>query len=299
MGRVLKQKPLNEAGFVKPGELIELRNHHVLTLHDRRVLNELVQQAWPEITEDIDHRVQMWRLRGPKHKGGERVRESVQRLLQTMVEMKTTDSAGNPATMMTTLLASVVTTDDENKANGEVVFTFSRHMREIVANSAYWGRIKGYVMFAFTSKYALALYEALCLRANRRNNYEELSVEDFRQLIGVEPGKLKEFKNLKLRALSPAVLEINALSDFNVEITPLRDGGLERGKLKGFSLQWSKKTPKEWRAVMDELDRSKVGRKARISGTVEEIQPTVDRIPGDIAGPINERRAALRAKQTS
>lgn len=271
MSRILKQKPVNEAGFVKPGELIELRNHHALTLHDRRVLNELIQQAWPEITEDIDHRVQMWRVRAPKHKGGERVRDSVQRLLETVVEMKTTDSAGNPATMMTTLLASIVTTDDESKANGEVVFTFSRHMREIVANSAYWGRIKGYVMFAFTSKYALALYEALCLRMNRRNDYEELSVEGLRQLLGVDPGKLKEFKNLKLRALDPAVLEVNALSDFNVEIVPLRDGGLQRGKLKGFSLHWSKKIPEEWRAVLDELDRSKVGRKARISGTVETI----------------------------
>lgn len=271
MSQVLKQKPVNETGFVKPGELIELRNHHALTLHDRRVLNELVQQAWPEITEDIDHRVQMWRLRGPKHKGGERVRESVQRLLKTMVEMKTTDSAGNPATMMTTLLASVVTTDDESKTNGEVVFTFSRHMREIVANSAYWGRIKGYVMFAFTSKYALTLYEALCLRMNRRNDYEELSVEDFRQLLGVEPRKLESYSHFRQRCLEIAESEINALSDFNVEITPLRDGGLQRGKIKGFSLQWSKKTPEEWRTVLDELDRSKVGRKARISGTVETI----------------------------
>lgn len=271
MNRVLKQKPLNEAGFIKPGELIELRNHHALTLHDRRVLNELIQQAWSEIAENVAHSVEMWRLRGPKHRGGERVRDSILRLMQTVVEVKTKDSAGNSATLRTTLLASTVTTDDETNKSGEVVFTFSQHMQEIIANSAYWGRIKGYVMFAFTSKYSLALYEALCLRANRRADYEDFSVEEFRQLLGVEPGKLTTYSNFRKKCLAIAEFEINGLSDFNVEIIPMRDGGLERGKLKGFSLHWSKKAPDEWRAVMNELDRSKVGRKARLMGTVETI----------------------------
>lgn len=67
------------------------------------------------------------------------------------------------------------------------------------------------------------------------------------------------------------MLEINALSDFNVEIEMLRDGGSIRGKLKGFRVSWEKKSPEEWQAVLDELFRSKVGRKARIRGTVEVV----------------------------
>lgn len=271
MSKSLSQKATNEAGFIKPGELIELRNHHTLTLHDRRVLNDLIQHAWPDISQDIDHRVPIWRLRAPTHSGSEHVRDSVLRLMQTVVEMKTTDSAGNPATLRTTLLASTITTDDEAKKSGEVTFTFSKHMREILLNSEYWGRLKGFIIFAFSSKYALCLYETLCLRVNRRHTHEDFSVEDFRQLLGVHPGKLDKFKSLKQWVLTPAVTEINGLSDFNVDIVPIREGGQQRGKLTGFRLVWGRKSPAEWKETLAELDRHRSGRKARLTGTVETI----------------------------
>ena len=76
---------------------------------------------------------------------------------------------------------------------------------------------------------------------------------------------------MKQRVLDPAVVEINGLSDFTVTVEPVRDGGLQRGPLKGFVLQWEKKSPEEWKAVLDELMRPKIGRVARIKGTVEEL----------------------------
>jgi hypothetical protein len=44
-----------------------------------------------------------------------------------------------------------------------------------------------------------------------------------------------------------------------------------RGKLTGFRLFWEKKTQEQWRAVLDELLRPKLGRKARIRGVVEHV----------------------------
>jgi plasmid replication initiation protein len=126
-------------------------------------------------------------------------------------------------------------------------------------------------MFAFTSKYALALYEALCLRGNLRVCEQTFDVEDFRALLGVEPGKLVESRSLKQWVIDPAVTEVNALSDFTVEIEMLREGGAVRGKLKGFRLSWEKKSQDEWRAVMDELLRHKAGRRARIRGKIEAV----------------------------
>ncbi len=76
--------------------------------------------------------------------------------------------------------------------------------------------------------------------------------------------------NLKNWALDPAILEVNALSDFKVEVEMLRDGGMQRCKLIGFRMTWERKTKDEWNAVLDELLRPRVGRKARIRGTVEE-----------------------------
>ena len=66
-------EPNHSVTVVKAGELIEIRQSSALTLHDRRVLNLLIEHAGPGIADDVDHRISMWRLRG-HHKGGERVR---------------------------------------------------------------------------------------------------------------------------------------------------------------------------------------------------------------------------------
>jgi plasmid replication initiation protein len=149
-------------------------------------------------------------------------------------------------------------------------------MREILQKSEYWGRIKPYVMFAFTTKYALALYEALCLRRNLTRSEEIISVEDFREMLGVGTDKLTTYKNLNSWAISPAVEEINALSDFTVQVEPIRQGGQQRGMVMGFRVGWEMKEPEEWERVLAELMRSKVGRKARIKGTVERVSTALE-----------------------
>lgn len=270
MGRTIAQR-YNLDGIAKAGEMIEVRQTSALTLHDRRVLNLLIRCAGSQIADDRDHVIPMRELRST-HKGGERVRDSIERLMTTLVLIPTKDSRGKKATRRTTLLSDTTTTDDEDNPLGEVRYSFSPTMREILRKSEYWGRIKPHVMFAFTTKYALALYESLCLRRNLAISEQTFPVEEFREMLGVGVDKLKNFPQLKQSAIAPAVDEINALSDFNVEVEPLRQGGQERGKLTGFRVRWEVKEPAEWDKVLAELMRSKVGRKARISGTVERVQ---------------------------
>ena len=270
MGRTIVQR-YNLDGIAKAGEMIEVRQTSALTLHDRRVLNLLIRCAGSQIADDRDHVIPMRELRST-HKGGERVRDSIERLMTTLVLIPTKDSRGKKATRRTTLLSDTTTTDDEDNPLGEVRYGFSPTMREILKKSEYWGRIKPHVMFAFTTKYALALYESLCLRRNLTISEQTFPVEEFREMLGVGVDKLKNFPQLKQSAIAPAIDEINALSDFNVEVEPLRQGGQERGKLTGFRVRWEVKEPAEWDKVLAELMRSKVGRKARISGTVERVQ---------------------------
>lgn len=270
MNRTLAQRD-NVDGFPKAGEMIEIRRSSSLTLHDRRVLNLLIQQAGPRIADDnVQHVIPMRMLRSPDHKGGEMVRDSIVKLMTTLVEVPTTDSKGNPATMRTTLLASTTTTDDEDKPDGEVVYRFSKEMCKILHKSHYWGRIKPLVMFAFSCKYALTLYENLCLRRNLYKTEQQIDVATFREMLGVPPNKLVQFPQLKQSAITPAVEEINALSDFNITVEPVRQGGRQRGKLTGFYVSWSPKEPHEWREVLEELGRSKIGRTARIRRQVEQ-----------------------------
>jgi hypothetical protein len=269
VSRAVEQKK-NLDGFVKPGELVEVRAGSALSLQDRRIFNLLIEHAWSEIGENKTHRIAIARLRGPRHESGDRVAESVDTLMTTLVKVPTTLN-GEPAVLTMQLLGPTTQTIDENSPNALLEYKFPDELRQVIQQSRYWGRIKSYVMFAFTSKYALALYEAVCLRGNLRVNEQNFSVDDFRTLLGVEPGKLMEARSLKQWVIGPAVTEVNALSDFNVEIEMLREGGPSRGKVTGFRLWWEKKSQEEWRAVLDELNRPKVGRRARIRGKVEAV----------------------------
>jgi hypothetical protein len=269
VSRAIEQKSSRD-GFVKPGELIDIRAGAELSLQDRRIFNLLIENAWPEITEDKPHRIIMTGLRGTRHRGSERVADSIKRLMTTLVEVPTT-LEGQPAIFTTQLCGETTRVIDEDSPNAVLVYNFPKGLRRIIQDSRYWGRIKAFVMFAFTSKYALALYEAACLRGNLRVSEQRFTVDEFRALLGIEDGKLALFKNLKKWALDPAVLEVNALSDFKVEVVPVRDGGLQRGRLVGFVLRWEKKSSDEWRGVLDELVRPKVGRRARMTGEVEKV----------------------------
>lgn len=264
------QQKTSRDGFVKPGELIDIRAGAELSLQDRRIFNLLIENAWSQIGEDVTHRIALARLRGPRHRGGERVADSVKTLMTTLVEVPATLD-GQAAVFATQLLGETTRVMDEDSPNAVLLYCFPRGLRRIIQDSRYWGRIKAYVMFAFSSKYALALYEAVCLRGNLRVNEQHFSVEEFRALLGVEPGKLPLFKSMKQRVLDPAVMEVNGLSDFKVEVDTVRDGGAVRGTLKGFVLRWEKKSPEEWKAALDELQRPRVGRVARMTGKVEAL----------------------------
>jgi hypothetical protein len=266
MARTIDQK--HEGGsIVKPAELIEFRGHGELSLHDRRVLNLLYENAGNRVCEDVDHVMALADLRHT-HKGGERVKDSIVRLMRTLVEVPVTDSHGNPATKRVQLLSDTTTSDDEDNASGEVVYSLSKGLRKILKDSTVWGRIQSQVMFAFSSKYALALYELLQKRVNLTHVWEqEFELEDFRRLLGVPDGKLKEFFNLNAYCLKPALLEVNALADHGVALEAMR-----RGKtVYGIQMRWWKKTRHEREMAYLELQRSNIGRLPRLKGKVDRV----------------------------
>jgi hypothetical protein len=268
--RTIDQKSTGD-DFAKARELIEIRGTSSLSLQDRRVMNALYANAGPKLCDDVDHVISLADLRGP-HKGGERVKESVRRLMQTVVEVPTTDRKGNPATKMVPILSDTTVSDDDDNPAGMVVYSFSRGMRAIIKDSTLWGRVRSSVIFAFTSKYSLALYELLCARINLKHVWqEEFSVEDLRDLLGVPDGKLERIPNLLQKVVNPAVLEVNGLADFGVRVDVIREGGKVRGLVTGFRVSWWRKNEDQLKSAYSEIKRSKVGRIARLRGSDTKI----------------------------
>jgi hypothetical protein len=100
---------------------------------------------------------------------------------------------------------------------------------------------------------------------------ETFPLARFRDLLGVPPGAYEQGTDFIKRVTDPAVLEVNGLSDVSVDLTFERAGRF--APIKKVTVAWWRKSPEEIQAVVRERNRSKVGRMARLRGTVETAAP--------------------------
>ena len=191
MAKTNEQKT-NAVGFPKPGELIEVTGAHDLEASDRAMLNVLYQFAHDagNLTEqDAEWEMPLGRLRSVRHKGNERVRDSLQRLMKTSVTIPFNDpKTGEAKVLITPLFEFFELSADESVTRATLRFGLPRKLRPVIACSARWGRIKAEVVCSMSSRYAMALYELVQLRANMERCVEVFPVARFRELLGVPPG---------------------------------------------------------------------------------------------------------------
>jgi hypothetical protein len=127
-----------------------------------------------------------------------------------------------------------------------------------------------------TSKYSLTLYELVCARINLEYMWqEEFPWRDFRALMGVPEDKLLRMPDLLRFCVKVAQDEVNGLSDFRVDIRPVRKGGKQRGLVTGFKVSWWRKNAEELKEAFKELNRSNVGRLSRLRSITEASRPQI------------------------
>ena len=159
---------------------------------------------------------------------------------------------------------------ETTRRDGLLEYEIPQRLRRIIKDSTVFARLQREVMFALSSKYALTLYEMIQKRGNLKYRAsEKFSLEDLRGILGVPKGKLTSWSNLKLRAIEPAMAEVNALSDYMVEIAPVKTGR----RVTHIELRWWRKDAGSTAKAERELSFSKVGRKARMSGETETLKP--------------------------
>jgi plasmid replication initiation protein len=164
--------------------------------------------------------------------------------------------------------------DEEDREDGILVYDFHPKLIELLRDSELYARMQMKVIAAFSSKYALSLYEVISARIElKHKSSEEVDIDTLRIWLGVEIGKLNTWSNLRKFAIEPALREVNALSPFSVDAKPIKRGQ----KVAAVKLSWAKKEPfsPAEKAAVREVNRAKTGRKARIAGTVEKIMPVL------------------------
>lgn len=253
--------------IVKPHELIGVAGQESWTLTERRAWNLLLVNAWGE---DLDRAgaifsIELRELRG-LHDSNDRIRPSLRRFQQTLVDAR----LANGKTRTVQLLGAT-DMDAEDREDGILVYDFHPKLIELLRDSELYARMQMKVIASFNSKYALSLYEIVSARINLRKSSEVIDIDTLRQWLGIEIGKLKTWSNIKKFALQPALDEVNGLSPFSVEAEPIKRGR----KVVEIRLSWAKKEPfsPSEQAAAREVNRAKVGRKARLSGSAEKIIP--------------------------
>lgn len=250
--------------MVKPGELIDIVEVTPLTLADRRIYNLLIRNAWETISRPVEHRIPKKELRGHNDNDNVRVGQSIERLMGAIVKVRILRGV-TPATRRIPILG---VNDEEDPHDGILHYTFPAELREIITESNVFARLRVDIMFALTSKYALALYEMVQKRGNLQYRQEdEFSINELRSLLGVPKGKLKRFADLHKYALQPAVQEVNALSDYFVRFDQVKEGRW----VTALRLKWFAKDTNGKLEAYHELQLSKTGRKARIAGRVDQV----------------------------
>jgi len=260
--RTLDLTPL-PGEMLKPKELIELKNTGALTLQDRRVFNRLVENAWGPNLGKAGHwfEISTAELRDATDRN-KRLGDSIERLMQTICIFVDEEAQLEHRTPLLSSNKLEITVN-----NGTFRYKLTEELAELLKDSTIFAKLDLEVMRSFRSKYAFSLYEAIARRVRMRRFTETFSIDELRELLGVEQGKLTDYSNLKKFAIQPAVTEVNAITPYTVSIVPQKKGR----KVVSFVMGWEVKTEEQLQAAYTEMNKHSAGRGPRTNATDEKV----------------------------
>ena len=266
--------------IVAAGELVELRfvSGNTLSLRAAKLFCLLIQEAGIAVADQVQHRIPYSVLNETFHKSRADLAEAVMELHSTVVSVQLVSRQGRAYTKSGPILSDVEREPD-NLDDAEIRFEFSPALRRVIADSTHWASISRRAVLSFESRYSLRLYLWFSLRANLRKTSEDVSLDDLRDLLGVPHKALPRWQDVKRRALDPAIAEINHLAGFHASYMPLKQGR----RVVGVRLAWGLKERAELVKAQKELDRPRIGRKARRAGLVETIAQERHRLAESLA----------------
>ena len=276
MSKQLAKKPkitdlTAKAGhMIKPLDMIEMRGLGGWTLTHFRTWTTLLHNAWGAELDDpnADFTITMKAvLEGHDHR--DRLREALSVMKRTTVFAYIDGREWEFQMLGSTSLDKW---DDRDRDDGKLIYDYPKKFVQALRKTDLYAQLELKVMNAFTSKYSIALYELVSKRIGLKYKAEEeITLDDLRDWLRVPAGKLALWGDFERRALRLALKEVNELSPYTVTITPIK----RYNRVDAVTMTWAKKVPMsdDEQGAVKEVNRPKVGRKARLAGTVETITP--------------------------
>ena len=152
-----------------------------------------------------------------------------------------------------------------------VAWWFGGAFREMAEKSCHFAILDRQTVFALSSKYSILLFQHVASLVNLDHvTSKTFTVPELRAVLGVPDGKLRRWNDVNNFALKPAIAEINQTSRLTLTATPRKIGRT----VASVTIAWEEKPLEAKREAKAELDRPKVGRKARRDGTAEKVAVT-------------------------
>ena len=205
---------------IKASPAIQIQNR--ITHLQRRAWNVLLANAYNELADKDIHRVSMVELAaklGFDSKNDEYLKGMIKSLVDCTVEWNILGKNNKEVWGAASLLGSA------EIENGICTYSFAAHLRPKLHNPIMYTKLNLRLQNQFKSQYALILWE-VCFDyfdVNRgRGETSFIPIETFRELMGVESNEYPLFGELNRNIIKPGIKEINALTDYFVEVEQKR-----------------------------------------------------------------------------
>ena len=208
--------------FIKASPAIQIQGN--ITHLQRRAWNVLLANAYDELPNKEIHRVSVAELTeklGFTSRNQDHLKEMLKALTECLVEWNTLGKDKKQVWGVAALLASA------EIEKGICTYAFAPHLRLKLYNPRVYAKLNLRLQNRFSDRHALILWEVCFDYFDTARSYGEtpfIPLEKFRELMGVADDKYPAFKTLNQYVIKPAVKEINALTNFIVEVEQKRKG---------------------------------------------------------------------------
>ena len=189
-----------------------------MTLLQRRAWNVLLANAYNELPDKDIHSASVVELAaklGFNSKNEDYLKDILETLVDCKVKWNLLGKDKKQEWGVASLLAEVRIHD------GICFYQYSHTLRQKLHNPRVYAKLNLRLQNQFTSKYALVLWEVCFDYFDTDRDQGEtpfIPLETFRELMGIEVSEYQTFKALNRDVIKPAIKEINALTNYHVEV---------------------------------------------------------------------------------
>lgn len=211
--------------LIKHSAAVHINNP--LTLAERKLANALLQAAYRNLLKESVHQISLKDLLpvigwDNSENVSKQLRESIESLVTTSIEWNILGRDRKRKWGVSTFLASAEIKD------GTLYYEYSTPLREWLARPNVYTTLNLDYQRKLSSKYAISLWELCSEVLDTQRELEPIisaiEISRLKKVIGASEKVYEEFKYFYGKIIKPSIIEINKITDLQIEIQKKRTG---------------------------------------------------------------------------